>query len=125
MRDEISTDLIEEKFDDKAENNASEIDPPDYLADSVDEYQDEYWSSMDDVQRLYFAQRNNMADIEIEPDEDDDPLGDIESALQPQRNQWIGDYQKTQYIARELSRNRAIARSSSSRASFRDWRWRE
>jgi hypothetical protein len=71
MRDRIEWKMVK-AFDDKAEEDAGEMDPPSYLADSVEEYQDEYWSSMDDSQRLEFAQRNNMADIEIEPDEEDE-----------------------------------------------------
>ena len=84
MREEITNNLVAAKFNGKAESIADDIEPPSYLADNVEEYQDDSWSGMRDRDRLDFAQRNNMAYIEVEPDEDDDPLGDIESALQPQ-----------------------------------------
>jgi hypothetical protein len=75
MRDRITKKMVA-GFDKKAEDDAQEIDPPSYLADSVDEYQEEYWDQKDDDEKLRHAIEYGMADIEIEPEEDeDDGLG--------------------------------------------------
>ena len=71
MRDQIESELTD-AFNKKADSNADEMDPPDYLADSVEEYQDEYWSSKGDSEKLQHAIDYGMADIEIEPDEDEE-----------------------------------------------------
>jgi hypothetical protein len=71
MRDRIEKRLTA-AFDKKAEDDAQEIDPPSYLADSVEEYQDEYWDQKDDDEKLRHAIDYGMADIEIEPDEDEE-----------------------------------------------------
>ena len=71
MRDRIEWKMVK-AFDDKAEEDAQEIDPPSYLADSVDEYQEEYWDQKDDDEKLRHAIEYGMADIEIEPEEDED-----------------------------------------------------
>ena len=78
MRDRIEKKMVK-AFDDKAEEQSSEIDPPSYLADSVEEYQDEYWGQKDDDEKLRHAVEYGMADIEIEPDEDDEePQAEME-----------------------------------------------
>ena len=76
MRGEIDT-MLTFAFNEKAQEAADEMDPPSYLADNVEEYQDDSWSGMRDRDRLDFAQRNNMADIEIEPDEEE-PQAEME-----------------------------------------------
>ena len=71
MRDRIEKKMVK-AFDDKANEQAGEMDPPSYLADSVDEYMDEYWSSKDDSEKLRHAIDYGKADIEVESDEDED-----------------------------------------------------
>ena len=78
MRDKIEKKMIK-AFDDKAESDADDMTPPEYLADSVSEYQDEYWDQKDDSEKLQHAIDYGMADIEIEPDEDDEePQAEME-----------------------------------------------
>jgi hypothetical protein len=79
MRDQIEKEMID-SFNKKAEAEADEMDPPDYVADSVEEYQDEYWQQKDDDEKLRLAIDYGMADIEIEPDEDEaaEPQAELE-----------------------------------------------
>ena len=71
MRERITKRMVG-AFDKKAEEDAGEMEAPSYLAESVEEYQDEVWSSMDDRERLQHAIDQDMANIEIEPDEDEE-----------------------------------------------------
>ncbi|MBR0879633.1 hypothetical protein JQ608_21080 [Bradyrhizobium liaoningense] len=71
-RDEIQKELID-AFNKEAEDKADRMDPPEYLADSISEYQEEYWDQKDDDEKLREAIRYGMADIEIERDEDEEP----------------------------------------------------
>ena len=78
MRKDITAEMTD-AFNKKAETDADEMDAPSYLSDSVSEYQDEYWSSMDDSQKLEIASRFGMADIEVEPDEEEEePQAEME-----------------------------------------------
>jgi hypothetical protein len=71
MRDRIERRMVA-AFDKKAEDDAQEMDAPSYLADSVSEYQDDYWDQKSDREKLQHAIDYGMADIEIEPDEEDE-----------------------------------------------------
>jgi len=71
MRDRIEKRIIK-AFDEKAESNAQDMDAPSYLADNVSEYQDEYWDQKSDREKLQHAIDYDMANIEIEPDEEDE-----------------------------------------------------
>jgi hypothetical protein len=73
MRDRIEKRMIA-AFDEKAESDAGDMDPPSYLAESVGEYQDEYWDQKDDDAKLSHAVDYGMADIEIEPDDEEEEL---------------------------------------------------
>jgi hypothetical protein len=97
MRDDIEKALTQ-AFDKAADEDAGDIDPPDYLRDSVSEYQDEYWSSMDDSEKLQKAIGYGMADIEIEPDEDA-----VEE--QPAQSEMELPAEKTDPIAEALASN--------------------
>jgi len=72
MRDELTA-RLERKFNDKAESDEQDIEPPDYLAESADQYMSEYWEELTDSDRLRIARDNDMADIEVEPDEEEEP----------------------------------------------------
>jgi hypothetical protein len=68
------TDALTKGFNDEAESNAQDADPPSYISDSVSEYQDEYWSSMDDEQKYEWAERNSeLPEYPLEDDEEDRP----------------------------------------------------
>ena len=71
MREEI-TKALSSEFNSKAENDAGDVDPPDYLSENIEEMQDEYWDQKDDSERLRLAVDYGQADIEIEPEEDDE-----------------------------------------------------
>ncbi|MBT1509443.1 hypothetical protein KIP88_02915 [Bradyrhizobium sp. SRL28] len=77
MRDQLEKEMID-GFNEKAEKEADEIDPPTYLADSIAEYQEEYWDQKDDAEKLRHAVDLGLADIEIEPDEDDEEEPQLE-----------------------------------------------
>lgn len=72
MRDQLEK-AVTAGFNKEADDRADDVEPPEYLADSVSEYQDEYWSSLSERDKLQRAIDYNMADIEIEPDEDAEP----------------------------------------------------
>jgi len=72
MRDEIDTALTK-AFNDKAESDADSVDPPNYLADGVSDYQSEYWDQLDDHDRFRQADRLGLIpDIEIPADEEEE-----------------------------------------------------
>lgn len=83
MRDRIEKRMIA-AFDKKAEDNADNIDPPSYLAENVEEYQDDYWNQKSEREMLQHAVDYGMADIEIEPDEDDEePQQEMDLPAEP------------------------------------------
>jgi GNAT superfamily N-acetyltransferase len=71
-RDEISA-VLTKAFNKHADDNYSAAEVPSYVFESINEYQEEHWSMMDDRERFRFAERNNLLDeVEIEDDEDED-----------------------------------------------------
>jgi len=66
------TDALTDAFNAKAEEDESDIDPPDYLSEQVEEYQDEYWSQKDNAEKLSLAIDYGQADIEVESEDDGD-----------------------------------------------------
>jgi hypothetical protein len=71
MRDRLEKRMIA-AFDKEAEDQAYRIDAPSYLAENVSEYQEEYWDQKSDREKLEHAIEFDMANIEIEPDEDEE-----------------------------------------------------
>jgi hypothetical protein len=71
MRDALTGELTT-AFNKKAEENADDAEPPSYLAESVGEYQGEYWDQKTDAEKLQHAIDYGMADIEIEPDDEEE-----------------------------------------------------
>jgi hypothetical protein len=63
-------DALTKGFNGQAESNAQDADPPSHLGDSVSEYQEEYWSSMDDSDKYDWAERNG--ELPEYPTEDDE-----------------------------------------------------
>jgi hypothetical protein len=68
MRDQLEKELID-NFNATADQEADQVEPPSYLSDSVDEYQGEYWDSIDERERLRIAQRYDMANIPLDDEE--------------------------------------------------------
>jgi hypothetical protein len=52
------TKAISKAFDREAERRESDIEPPGYLAENLDETQGEYWDSMDDASKYKWATQN-------------------------------------------------------------------
>jgi hypothetical protein len=44
----------------KAEHDANNVDPPSYLEDSVNEYQNESWDQMEDGEKFHMAKHYHM-----------------------------------------------------------------
>jgi hypothetical protein len=63
---------------DRAESEADNVEPPSYLADQVEEYQQEYWDSMSDDDMLRHARTYDLNYYEGAPDEDDEDEDDDE-----------------------------------------------
>lgn len=71
MRDEL-TDKLTKAFNDKAEENAEDLEPPEHIVENVDEYQADYWESMSDRDKYRWAEREGeLREIEIEDEEED------------------------------------------------------
>ena len=70
MRDEITNQMIY-AFNSKADSDAADMDPPDYLGESVTEYQEQFWDEKTDADKLEVAQRFEMNMIEIPVDEEE------------------------------------------------------
>ena len=60
------------RFNSKAEDAADSADAPSYIDDQVSEYQDEFWDSMDDSERLRIAERYGLNTYEIESEEEEE-----------------------------------------------------
>jgi lambda family phage portal protein len=72
MREEI-THRLEVKFDKEADDEMYRLDPPDYISDSVSEYQTERWSDMSDRERYRWASDHGQIEsVEREPEEDEE-----------------------------------------------------
>lgn len=73
VREEI-TQALTKGFNAQADDNADDLEPPEYLAESVAEYQESYWEGLDDSEKFAIADRHGLLpEIEIEPDEEDLP----------------------------------------------------
>jgi hypothetical protein len=109
MRDAIEA-KVTKAFNDEADKKVSDAEPPEYLSESAEEYQDQYWDSMSDKEK--FSKIENMGLIET-PDKPGkkeeptaltkmpdkfDPLGERESTQ---------DYQLTKLLATRMSVERS------------------
>lgn len=114
MRQEIIADLTK-AFNKKADDRQSDMEPPDYLSESVDEYLDSSWGEMTDKQKFEYAEEYEI--FEVPDSESKDPT--ISANVDPYKvealpskydplNETTGtDYQRTQRLARYLSIMRA------------------
>jgi len=78
-------DALTKGFNDQAEKDAEDADPPDGIGDSVSEHQSEYWESMDDDDRYRWADRNGeLPEYPTEDDEEEEKPEPVEVS-DPQR----------------------------------------
>lgn len=116
MRDELEKEL-ERAFDKEAEDKVSDIEPPNYLGDSVDEYQDEYWDQKDDDEKFKIAQNNTdiINEAQQEYDQYFENNGNsgastevaIPDTFDPLQTEGGSDYKKTHALVTFMSRERA------------------
>ena len=117
MRDALETDL-NKAFVKEAERVVDKIEPPDYLNDSVAEYQETVWGDMSDKEKFSWVESNTdlIKDKQEEYDKyfgDEEPgvtgkIAELPKKFDPlQQNASAEDYQRTQQIARHLSVERA------------------
>jgi hypothetical protein len=111
MTEAINAKVVE-AFNKQAEKMSSDLEPPEYLTESAQEFLEEGWEQMTNKQKFIYAQEAGVLDKEMSsskpvvpqkldklPD-DFDPLGEVEQHQ---------DYKRTQLVARELSVRRAAA----------------
>jgi hypothetical protein len=82
MRGEI-TDTLTKAFNDQAQKNAEDLDPPEYIYENVGDYQHESWEGMSDREKYRWADNNgsieeiasdddDQGSLEVDPDDADD-----------------------------------------------------
>ena len=76
MRAEIE-EALTKSFNIQAENDASEMDPPEYLSEQLEEYQGEHWDQKDDDEKLRLAIDYGQAGIVIESEDEDQEEMDL------------------------------------------------
>lgn len=73
MRDDITKALVD-AFNVTADQNRNDVEPPDYLAENIDDTMEEYWDSYDERERFRIAERNGwLPEIEIENEDEEEP----------------------------------------------------
>jgi len=96
-------DKLKGAFVDAADKELDDMEPPDYLSESVDEYMDQYWDSMDDSSKFEFAGNNDI----IQEETHDDAAQTLSIEGLPQRYDPLNErsdnqYQRTQALARYM-----------------------
>lgn len=117
MRIQI-TEAIEEAFGEHADSVLEDMDPPDYLADNVEEFQKESWDGMDDDSKFDWTSHNTNIIKDAEQEYNDyveaggvteggqiDKLPETFDPLQDNGDDM--DYRRTQRLAKFMSVNRA------------------
>lgn len=111
MRDRL-TKAISVAFDKAAEDKADSLEPPDYLADGVDDLMEESWNSMGDDDKFQWVKHNTDI-IENESTEGSGPSSSyttvdaLPDKFDPLNETSGRDYKRTQALARYLSVERA------------------
>jgi hypothetical protein len=77
MRDEL-TKVISDAFDSHSQTVSENLDPPEYIYDSIDDYQSDYWESMDDRSRFAWARDNGSLPSYDDPDAEEQTEMDID-----------------------------------------------
>lgn len=114
MREEL-TKVIEEAFDEKADDTYSNMDPPEYLADQAKEYMEENWThNMDDKEKFGYAKHSTSIINDLEEAAGistsaaaSTAIPGVPKTFDPLNETSGDDYKKTQYVARTLSLKRA------------------
>jgi hypothetical protein len=118
MRDDLISEL-EDAFVKEGENVQQKMDPPDYLEESISEFQSDSWGQMDDKDKFSWVTGNTniVEDAQKEYDDyfgENKPGGETGSIdKEPnkydplQQNASAADYARTRNIARHLSIERA------------------
>jgi hypothetical protein len=111
MREEI-LEALEYEFKSRQDKVKYHLEPPDYLSESVSEYQDDYWDQLDDHHKFKWTKNNtDLLDdestftpeiIDIKRPAKIDPLGD-----DSKHGRKTIDYKMTQALARKMSLKRA------------------
>ncbi|HEY2244162.1 MAG TPA: hypothetical protein VGH47_08065 [Xanthobacteraceae bacterium] len=110
MRDDLST-AIETAFDKKADDMKGDMEPPDYFADSANEFISEDWEhNMSDKKKFEWT-KDNTSLLE-DKNGSSEPVSNYDVVALPKQydplNNTSGeDYQRTQALARYLSVHRA------------------
>ena len=76
MREQIIDKLVSAS-NSKADDDADDMEPPDYLGEQVEEYQQEYWDQKEDEEKLREAINYGQADYETEEEEEEEPEMDL------------------------------------------------
>jgi hypothetical protein len=99
---------ISEAFNEQAEDVEKDLEPPDYLADSVKEYMEESWSSMDDDEKYNWVLHNTDIVEGASSPAEDVKLNQLPQTFDPlEKGGSATDYKLTQAIAKKLSIERA------------------
>lgn len=110
---------ITDAFDKEWDRVRDHMDPPDYLGDSVKEFQEESWSSMDDKDKFSWAEshtdiiKDAQAEYDKWLDEQGDKEGETATLDRPatydplESGSSRANYKATQALARYLSEKRA------------------
>jgi hypothetical protein len=109
-------DELTKAFSDEADKVQDKLEPPDYLGDSIAEYQEESWSSMDDSDKFSWIEHNTsiISDLQEEYDKwatDDEGNVinfDVPDKFDPLQKTGGSQYAATQALARVLSDRRAL-----------------
>lgn len=108
MRNDIE-DKLREAFWDAADKK--DIEPPDYLEDSVKEYQQQFWDEMGDKEKFNWIKKNtDMLDeetVQAKAEEAAQPIT-IPKTFDPMNETSGKDYQETQRLAKYMADQRAI-----------------
>jgi hypothetical protein len=73
MRDDITKALVD-AFNVTADQNRGDVEPPEYLADQIEETMEEYWDQYDEHERFRIAERHGwLPEVEIENEDEDPP----------------------------------------------------
>lgn len=107
-------DALEKAFDNQATKLGPNMDPPDYLSDNIEEYQDEYWSTMDDKDKWNWVKQHTSIIEDLEKEQEDyyndhgakkdfETLDELPTTYDPMQYHDNSDYRKTQLLAHAMS----------------------
>jgi hypothetical protein len=119
MREQLENE-IKKAFDKEADRKASDMEAPEYLKESAEEYAGESWAQMDDADKFAWVEsKTNIIEDEsiagtgtyaeaAPPPKDENPLDALPSKYDPLNETTGRDYKRTQALAKYLSVNRSF-----------------